>query len=80
MRKLDNMDWAEASLPQEVCPILLGVLVIDSVLKVIWQKVFKLNWGREADLYVRVYAKGLSEGGLATSVKTAYLQSGFDLS
>jgi len=43
VRELDDMHRADATLSQEVVPVLLGVLVVDAILEVIRQEILDLD-------------------------------------
>lgn len=56
MRELHNMYRANTSFTEEVGPILLGVLVVDTILEVERKEVLNLNRSGETDAHVRVDA------------------------
>jgi hypothetical protein len=56
MRQFNNVDWAHTTLPQEVCPILLGILVVNAVLEIVWQKVLNFHGSKDPDPHVGVHS------------------------
>lgn len=58
MRELHYMHRTDATFAKEIRPVFLGVLVIDAILKVVWQQVLDLDWCGKADALVRINAAG----------------------
>ena len=48
------MDRAETTLPEEIGPIFLGVLIVDAILEVVRKKVFQFDGRGEANPHVRI--------------------------
>jgi hypothetical protein len=51
------MDWHDTALAQVASPVLIGVLVVDPVLQVVWKQVLEFNGRPQLHMNLRVLAR-----------------------
>jgi hypothetical protein len=60
MRELNHVDWTNTTFPQEVCPVLFGILVVDTVLEVVRKQILELDGCGNPNSHVRIHAMFIS--------------------
>ena len=51
------MNWAHATFPEEICPVLFSVAVVNAILEIEGQQVLNLDWCSQTQPHIRIYIR-----------------------